>query len=196
MAAISFFQGSISSFSSTIQYTHFKLISTFISTLASFTASHAVDIHGVGGDVVLGAVVAVAGVHEAGELRGPVPAGVHDLHRVVVAVVGVVARLLLPPESAVGAVALLRTGAVVAAVCSTVARMLLLLHLPPRAVDAVAVPCRCRSGLLAAAVDAVGVAASDGQVAVEVHTLQTRAETQGHHISNLVLILGHVKSMD
>ena len=143
------------------------MISTFISTSPSFTASHAVDIHGVGGDVVLGAVVAVAGVHEAGELGGPVPAGVHDLHRVVVAVVGVVARLLAP-ESAVGAVALLRTGAVVAA------RMLLLLHLPPRAVDAVAVP------------------ASDGQVAVEVHTLQTRAETQGHHISNLVLILGHV----
>ena len=147
------------------------MISTFLSTSPSFTVSHAVDIHGVGGDVVLGAVVAVAGVHEAGELGGPVPAGVHDLHRVVVAVAVVVARLLLPPESAVGAVALLRTGAVVAA------RMLLLLHLPPRAVDAVAVPCRCRSPLLAAAVDAVAVPASDGQVAVEVHTLQTRAET-------------------
>ena len=183
MAAISFFQGSISSFSSTIQYTHFKLISTFISTLTSFTVSHTVHIHGVGGDVVLGAVVAAAGVHEAGELGGPVPAGVHDLHRVVVAVAAVVvARLLLPPESAVGAVALLRTGAVVAA-------RMLLLHLPPRAVDAVAVPCRCRSGLLAAAVDAVAVPAPDGQVAVEVHTLQTRAETQGHHISNLVLML-------
>ena len=177
MAAFSFFQGSISSFSSTIHSLYFKLISTFISTSPSFTASHAVDIHGVGGDVVLGAVVAVAGVHEAGELGGPVPAGVHDLHRVVVAVAAVVARLLLPPESAVGAVALLRTGAVMTAVHSTVDR--LLLHLPPRAVDAVAVPCRCRSGLLAAAVDAVAVPAPDGQVAVEVDALQTRAETQG-----------------
>ena len=138
MAAFSFFHGSIFSSSSTIQYTHFKLISTFISTLPSFTVSHAVDIHGVGGDVVLGAVVAVAGVHEAGELGGPVPAGVHNLHRVVAAVAAAVARLL-PPESAVGAVALLRTGAVVAALHSAVAR-LLLLHLPPRAVAAVAVP--------------------------------------------------------
>merc|ERR1719150_2459492 len=110
-----------------LQYTHFKLISTFMSTLTSFTVSHAVDVHGVGGDVVLGAVVAAVGVHEAGELGGAVPAGVHDLHRVVVAVAVVVARLL-PPESAVAAVALLRTGTVVAAVHSAVAR-LLLLHL-------------------------------------------------------------------
>ena len=114
------------------------MISTFISTLPSFTVSHAVDIHGVGGDVVLGAVVAVAGVHEAGELGGPVPAGVHDLHRVVAAVAVAAVARLLPPESAVAAVALLRTGAVVAALHSAVAR--LLLHLPPRAVDAVAVP--------------------------------------------------------
>merc|ERR1719229_252612 len=44
------------------------------------------------------------------------------------------------------------------------------------AVDAVAVPHRCRSWLLAAAVDVVAVPASDGQVAVEVDALQTRAE--------------------